>query len=151
MRSVERRGVRHSDVQYAVRFNDAADFAEGSIEFREMLQAVIADHEIEGSRRKRHAGGIGEHIRALDQRVGPLQIEPDHQNVAAWTEETARTGAEIEHACSGWEVSDEIEHRSASIITCKICIFSIRWCVIELRVISDPNSGLGAAGSALRG
>jgi hypothetical protein len=50
---------------------------------------------------------------------------------------------EIECAGAGWEVSDEIEH-GASIIACKICIFSARWRVIKSRAVSDPNSGPGA-------
>jgi hypothetical protein len=40
-------GVRYSDVQYAIGFNHAADLADRGVEFGEMLQAVIAHHEIE--------------------------------------------------------------------------------------------------------
>jgi hypothetical protein len=103
-------GVGYSDVQYAIRFDHAADFTDRGLQLGEMLQAVIADHEIEGSRLKRHAGRVGKHVRSLAETVGPLQIEPDHQNVLSLAGETARTGAEIEYAGAGWKISNEIGH-----------------------------------------
>ena len=71
--------VRYSDVQYAIRFQDAADLANGGFQSGEMLQAMVADDEIEGRRRERQAGRVGKHIRAFAQTVGPLQIEANNK------------------------------------------------------------------------
>jgi hypothetical protein len=74
-------GVRYSDVQYSAGLQDTAGFANGGLKRGEMLQAVVAHHEIEGRRRKRHAGRVGKHVGAPAQPVGLLQIEPDHEEI----------------------------------------------------------------------
>ena len=57
-------GIRYSDVQYAIGFEDAAGFAKGGVECGEVLQAVVADNEIEGSGRKWQTGSVRQHVRA---------------------------------------------------------------------------------------
>ena len=75
-----------------------------------MLQAVVADNQVEGGRRKRHACRVGKHVPARTRAVGLLQVQPDHQQIPPFRGETAWARAQIEHTGAGRKVSDEVEH-----------------------------------------
>src|SRR5262249_3419419 len=96
------------DVKRSARFQHTPDFAHGSFEFHEMLQAVIADDGVEGAGCERQSGGVAGDIEPRNAASRNVEVHPNHSQVAARRLETSGARAEVEDTAARGQLMEQV-------------------------------------------